>query len=320
MLGFTIDSITLFVSHNDFGVSELEYLSKKLKDLRSLKRNKEKGWKVGYYKNFQVKYHLDYGIYISGSISNYAASYNNILSYSQFPHAIEKLGKELGLSLHTARLYRVDLALNIEVDNTIQQYSHSLFSDLPHFERLEQSDGVRFETDKIRIAIYNKSKEVWKRRNIKIAKDILRIEFRVMKGLPEVLGIKNLRIEHLFQPEVYGILLDKFSEYYYKIKKSNVVKSLEELNNITPKQFGEYSWVLNMTEVQAYRMIEQLGKEGKFKSSQDKSRCRKMVREIFSNLSLVKPHHLVEELDRKVENYLLTEKKLKKYKINFVIP
>ena len=43
MLGFTIDSITLFVSHNDFGVSELEYLSKKLKDLRSLKRNKEKG-------------------------------------------------------------------------------------------------------------------------------------------------------------------------------------------------------------------------------------------------------------------------------------
>ena len=58
-------------------------------------------------------------------------------------------------------------------------------------------------------------------------------------------------------------------------------------------------------------MIEQLGKEGKFKSSQDKSRCIKMVREIFSNLSLVKPHHLVEELDRKVENYLLTEKNLK---------
>ena len=75
-----------------------------------------------------------------------------------------------------------------------------------------------------------------------------------------------------------------------------------------------------MTEAQAYRMIEQLGKEGKFKSSQDKSRCRKMVREIFSNLSLVKPHHLVEELDREVENYLLTEKKLKKYRINFVIP
>lgn len=311
MLGFTIDSIKLFISHTDFGVSELECLDKRLKDLKTIKGGKDKGWKEGYYKNFKIKYHLDYGIYISGSISNYYVSFHNILSYTELPHAIERLGKELGLPLHTARLYRVDLALNIEVDNPIEQYSHYLFSDLPHFERLEQSDGVRFETHKIKIAIYNKSKELWERRKIKVDRDILRIEFRVMKDLPEVLGIKNLRIEHLYQQEVYHLLLKKFGEYYHKIKKTNIVKSLEEVDYITPKQFSEYNWVLNMTEAQACRMIEQLNKEGKFKSSQDKSRCKKMVKEAFANPNITKPHHLVEELNRKVENYLQAEKNLK---------
>ena len=184
MLGFTIDTIGIFANAESIANFNSQNLG-----LTIIRNGKFKFWEEGYYKNFYIKYHRDYGMYLSGSISNYYKGYTSILQYDDLYKAIEKLGNSLAINLHSARLYRVDLALNIQTNNPVSQYSNTLFTDLPHFKRFKQDDGVRFETKNKVIAIYNKTKEIKEKRSVVISQEILRIELRVLKNLSNVFKI-----------------------------------------------------------------------------------------------------------------------------------
>jgi len=313
MLGFTIDSIILFLTWeklNDFNFENFE----KLVNAKTIERGKFKNWKKGNYKTFLINFHKDYGIYITGSISNYYSGYTSILKYRTLRVAIDKLGNELGLELQSARLYRVDLALNIKTDNSIEKYTHRLFTDLPHFKRLEQEDGLRFEAKKIKIAIYNKKQELFDKRGLKINSDILRIELRILKGVSDVLNIKKMEIQDLYNPLIYLKLLHKFQEYYQKIKKQTVLKEIDDVEIITPTILSNHfkrNGIKNIfgSEKDAYRQIEQWDKEGKFKNANDKSRCKKLVSDLSNNKTISAPHPLVEEINQKVEKEFEKEAK-----------
>jgi hypothetical protein len=303
MLGLTIDSINLFKSWkylNDFDFQNFE----KTINAKPIDRGKYKGWKEGFYKNFKVLFNPNYGIYFMGSISNYFSGYDSIMLVNQLKNAIENLGKELELNLHSARLYRVDPALNIETDNHISKYTHLLFSDLPRFKRLEQVDGVRFETKKIKIAIYNKSAEVFEKREKDIGINILRIEFRILKGISKVLDIKEMKIQDLYEPKNFEKLIRKFEEYYLKIKKQTVLVDLENANEITPKLLSKVllkNSILNKfgSEKEAYRQINQWDIDGKIKNANTKSRLRKMISNYSNDKELSKLHPLIDEINRK---------------------
>ena len=116
MLGFTIDTIGIFANAESIANFNSQNLV-----LTIIRNGKFKFWGEGYYKNFYIKYHRDYGMYLSGSISNYYKGYTSILQYDDLYKAIEKLGNSLAINLHSARLYRVDLALNIETNNPVSQ-------------------------------------------------------------------------------------------------------------------------------------------------------------------------------------------------------
>ena len=302
MLGFTIDTIGIFAKAEliaNFNSQEL--------GLTIIRRGKFKSWEEGYYKNFRIKYHRDYGIYFSGSISNYYKGHTSILQYDELYKAIEKLGNSLGINLHSARLYRVDLALNIETNNPVSQYSNTLFTYLAHFIRLEQDNGVRFETKNKVIAIYNKTKELWEKKQIKIHQQILRIEFRVLKKTFDVFKIKEMKVEHLYQSSVYLLLVDTFFKYYQKIKKQHIISAEVNAKYITPTVFK--SLLMNkgielhfQTEEEAYTKIEEWSREGKFKNPMDKSRCKKIITGAFKNPKNTEIHPLVKEINSKVES------------------
>lgn len=317
MLGFTIDTIGIFAKAEliaNFNSQEL--------GLTIIRRGKFKSWEEGYYKNFRIKYHRDYGIYFSGSISNYYKGHTSILQYDELYKAIEKLGDSLGINLHSARLYRVDLALNIETNNPVSQYSNTLFTYLAHFIRLEQDDGVRFETKNKVIAIYNKTKELCEKKQIKIHQQILRIEFRVLKKTFDVFKIKEMKVEHLYQPSVYILLVSTFFKYYQKIKKQHIISAEVNAEYITPTIFK--SLLMNKgielhfhTEEEAYTKIEGWSREGKFKNPMDKSRCKKMITDAFRNPKNTEIHPLVKEINSKVEsNCKHTIEELRKKEVN----
>ncbi|MCH4830606.1 hypothetical protein [Flavobacterium columnare] len=301
MLGFTIDSINLFKKWNTLENFNFEEFGKKIK----AKPMKKRGWKRGYYKKFIIVFNPNYGIYVMGSISNYFIGYNDIMPYKNLIIAIDILSTELGLDLHSARLYRLDLALNIQTKKSISRYTHFLFLDLPRFKRLEQDDGVRFESNKIKIAIYNKTLEVLQKRGMIIENNILRIEFRITKSIADILEIKEMEISDIYDTTVYEKLLRKFEEYYFKIKKQYINSDLANLQEITPKILKQ---ALNNNAIiekfgsqkEAYRAIEHWQKEGKIKDANIKSRLRKIVSDYSKNEGITQPHPLVLELDKKV--------------------
>lgn len=305
MLGFTIDSINLFVSWeylSDFDFKNFE----KFVNAKMTRRGKYKGWYEGGYRNFRIRYNSNYGIYVMGSISNYYRGYAFLLQHKDLRLAIDKLGNELGLYLHSARLYRVDLALNILTDKPISHYNRRLFTDLPRFKRLEQDDGVRFQTLKIAFAIYNKLQELFDKREIEISENILRLELRLLKGISEELMIKEMKIQDLYSLLAFRLLVGKFQEYYNKIKKRTVLVGLDEIETITPTIISNYlkrNSVENTFggEDEAYRFVEQLSIQGKFKNANDKSRCRKVITDFSQNKAISKLHPLIEEINRKVD-------------------
>lgn len=304
MLGFTIDSLTLFLSWEKLIDFNFQHFEKRINP-KTIRRGVFKGWKEGFHKNFRLKFHKNYGIYIMGSISNYSCGYSSLLQYNQLQSSIENLGNELDLELHSARLYRIDLALNIVTNNSITEYNNKLFTDLPHFTRLEQADGVRFDTEKIRIAIYNKTKELSDKRGINIYSNVLRIEFRLLKGVSEVLGVKEMKIENLYNHKNYIKLVNKFVEYYQKIKKQTIPVESINLTEVTPSKFSNLLKRNNLdiifgSEKDAYRQIEQWDTEGKFKNANNKSRCKKIISDLSNDKIVSTAHPHIEEINQKV--------------------
>lgn len=305
MLGFTIDSIKLFIGWEELYEYDFSTLKEKLRSVRSKKKyNKNRTdstiWISGFYKNFKISYSEDYGIYISGSISNFYKGYKSLLKYSELKTAIEKLGSELELYLNDSRLYRIDLALNIQTDKPIKQYSHYLFSDLSKFKRLEQHKGVLFTTTSKSFSIYNKSLELKDKRDINIP-NILRFEFRLLKGVSKFFRIKKMKISDLYNPNIFLKLLYGFQGTYDRIEKARVLKDFSEIEYITPtilKKWREASSLIQQAEM--YRLIEQADLEGKFKTRNDKSRCRKDIKNLSYNEFITEPHPLALEISEKI--------------------
>lgn len=306
MLGFTIDSINLFVSWEQLTNFDFNNFTE-LINAKKITNGKYKEWSEGNYKNFYIKFNEDFGIYIMGSISVFFAGNISLLEYNQLEKAIEKLGYDLSLELHLARLYRVDLALNIITDFPVNHYTYTLFTDLPRFKRLEQDEGVLFKTTETAFSIYNKKQQLIDKKKIEISENLLRLEFRILKNVSKKLLIKKMKIRDLYNPATYKLLVSKYLMYYREIKKQTVLVDLDEMKNITPTSFTN---ILKRNSIEntfkgeyaAYKFIEQADKEGKFKTANDKSRCKKIIDNFSKDKSISKLHPLVEEINIKVES------------------
>lgn len=311
-LGFTIDTIKLFINWEKLEGFDYNRLKKIIKSLKNWK-NDNKTWYEGRYENFQIRFSEGVGIFITGSISNYYCGAKYLLLLTKLKLAIEKLGCELGIShIDSARLYRIDLALNIQTDYPIEQYSHRLFTDLKNFKKLEQDDGVRFENrakkrknKSLVFAIYNKGCDLQERKNIDNDFNILRLELRLLKKVSKILGIKGLEIKHLYQHENIKKLVNLFDEFYFKIKKQTIPKDYDEIKHFTPTILKNYIQSLKLQtiggESNIYKVIEQADLDRKFKTRNDKSRCRKYIEELSNNEFVSKQHPLVDEIDEKVK-------------------
>lgn len=316
MLGFTIDSIKLFLSWEELEEIDFDGFKKKLKNIKPVKKRvfgKQINCLEGFYRNFHTCFSESMGIFISGSISNYYKGFEKLLGYSELKQAIEKLSSELNLDLHNARLYRIDLALNIKTDNPVEQYSHYLFSDLSKFRRLEQDKGVLFITKKMAFSIYDKSLQLKEIKNISTT-NILRLELRLLKGVSNFFGIKKMRVSSLYDSYTFLKLLYGFQNIYDRIEKARVPKNYSELEFISPKIQSQWLRMGNMIdsyggEAKMYQLIEQAALEGKFKNANDKSRCRKDIRELSKNEFITKPHPLTLEISKKINSEI---EKLKK--------
>jgi hypothetical protein len=299
MLGFDIDTIKLFLSWQHLRKYDFVYLEQLINPTK-VKRGYYKNWYQGNLKGFNITFHPDKGIKIIGSLSNYYSGYKLVTGYDDLLPAVIKLEKELKLDLKNSTLQRIDLGVNIITSQPIANYTHHLFIDLPKFKRLEQNDGVRFETKSIVFAIYNKTAQLKEQRNIE-SQNLLRLEFRILKNLSRFFK-HPIQLKHLLDLSTYSQIVELFYNYYNKIKKQTISHN-RILSDLNPKKFRDFVWQKGIEQMggekEAYRFIEQADKESKFKNAIDKSRCRGLVRD-FCNSSILELHPLVVEINSKI--------------------
>ncbi len=221
---FEIDNVRIFISYELY----LPYVKDFLIHLSEAKPHKNKYY--GQYKVFKVKI-TDTGITISGSLSNYYAGKTGILHYNLLKPAIAKLGEELKLDLLKARLYRVDINWNVITNRPVEIYNKKLFLELSRFKRVEQVDGVRFQTLQKSLVIYNKSLELKdKKCKAEIAENWLRVEFKIFKDVKDIAGLTW--VEDLMNPSAFLILMEMLKYYYFKVeRKKTSITHLKDLNN-----------------------------------------------------------------------------------------
>ncbi|PQJ79401.1 hypothetical protein BTO18_09550 [Polaribacter porphyrae] len=299
---FEIDSIRLFIHWSQLIKYDYEFLIALIK---------AEECSIGYrakYKGFNILISKK-GITITGSISNYFVGHTNTLPYSELRNAIEKLGAELSIDLHEARLFRLDINNNIITDQYINAYTHHLFTHLSRFKRLEQVDGVKFKTNSKELVFYNKSKEIYEKRGV-VADNWFRIEFRIIKDVKKYTGLEKMK--DLYKIENYHRLLNLFYSHYIKVKKQTV-------SNTDFKQYKskkEYANHLMLKGVEAKggdkdvrREIEQMDSQGMFTNRNHKYRLNRMLDDLLNTNSLTIIHPLAVELNRKFEKFYTSELK-----------
>lgn len=299
--GFTIDSICLFLRAENFNKNTFEFIQDKI-SLGKISKGKFKDWYEGYHRNFRIRIHPLHCIYLNGSISVFIKGRVEIIKIFQLKEAIGKLGEDLKLNLHNANLYRIDLAINIFTDKPAICYTSKLFTDLPRFKRLEQDGGVRFETRKKVFAAYNKGKELKQRYKIHDFDNLIRLEFRLLKGVGKSSNIKSAIISDLYESDIMFKLVDLFNDYYKKIRKKYIIRDILKNENITPKRFNNIlltSYIEMVGEEEVFNQIDDLSNRGLIADSISKSRCKKMIRDLKPEKSILDP--LMQEINDKIQ-------------------
>lgn len=296
MFGFTIDTIRLYLSPENYSIFQFEYLKDNFCNSVYSKGGIE--WYSGNDKNFKFEISRDNGINLIGSLSNYYCGKNEIMPIETIPQAIESLENSLKLDLNEARVFRCDIALNVKPNLKGSKYSHFLLTDLPKFKRLVQDDGLRFENKSLVFAFYNKSKELLEKNGIQTEHDVLRFEFRIRRNVSKYLKIDKFSLLDLKNTQSIIVILELFEKYYSKIKFQMMSNENREPSILTPSMFNDLlvsKYINEKGSAHAYDLIEQLVAEGRIKTSVNKSRCREIVKDTTRNFDFT-IHPLAEEL------------------------
>ncbi|WP_343660187.1 phage/plasmid replication protein [Chryseobacterium sp.] len=175
-------------------------------------------------------------IKIDGSIPKYFNN-NNIenFDFRSFPIAIMLLSDELGVDLRNARVRRLDIAANFELENEVSDYFLRLYY-LKYFQRdTSKRTTLRFYSNSGRrnLVFYDKIKEFATKNKKLIQEDtsfidtfhnLVRYEFMMQSNPSKILKIPDLRVKDLFEAENCKKALKLWFDMYNKIHKKSLLE------------------------------------------------------------------------------------------------
>ena len=190
---------------------------------------------VGSLQNMQIYIEPTF-VLIQGSLPKYYYGSNLVsLPRTELSNAIDKLSTDLGLPLREAIITRIDIGMNVEVDNPPRSY-FSYFGILKKFERNIRRNSLYYEQKWCQLCFYDKVKEAKAHKDPLLTsemldKNILRYEIRYKHSWLKHYFKRNIKAKELFakDPIVY---LDLIAEWYLKyddIIKIDIMKPKFEM-------------------------------------------------------------------------------------------
>lgn len=219
---------------------------------------------TGKLKNLNITKKAD-RLYISGSLTKYYYG-NNLanLSRSEIEIALLMIEESLRVSIRQAIIYRLDLALNLQLSESPKNYLNCLGS-LNRFERdTFGKSGLYYRQKEKCLVLYDKSSEL-KRKKVELPIDssnFLRIELRFLKRINKAFGKRQILISDLLRDDFYLKSLNHLDTLFKKIERRKMKKIADDvLSNLEPKNLINYLAAEYLREIgleKAIEYIEQL--------------------------------------------------------------
>ena len=237
---------------------------------------------VGSLQNMQIYIEPTF-VLIQGSLPKYYYGSNLVsLPRTELSNAIDKLSTDLGLPLREAIITRIDIGMNVEVDNPPRSY-FSYFGILKKFERNIRRNSLYYEQKWCQLCFYDKVKEAKAHKDPLLTsemldKNILRYEIRYKHSWLKHYFKRNIKAKELFakDPIVY---LDLIAEWYLKyddIIKIDIMKPKFEMTLM-----GLLRWELKdrSRKQDILKIIDSFSEKGDRKAARLKRVVTKMLNE-----------------------------------------
>jgi hypothetical protein len=261
--------------------------------------------------NFHV--HIDrYQVTIRhGSLCKYYFGDNyRALTCNDTKLALNMLSDALHLQISNAIVNRLDVGFSIIVDEPIDNYINH-FGELKHKARLRQPHSLyyRNESGKEIINIYDKNREQQNHRNkvpeLYQGKNIIRIEQRYMKWIPQLLGVRSVTGAMLYDTQFYNQLLDNWHGTYTNIEKIGMmaidfkeIKTVRQLNTLGLLALTNSNGGLN----DIIQMIAESKRRGDLSTMQAYCLKKAFKQACSTDYKMVVPSTTILELDDKVND------------------
>lgn len=213
-----------------------------------------KNGKYGYGKidNYRIVVHENGNVYLTGSICKFYNGNNlRVIKKEQLGDALKLLSNRTGLPIEKGRIMRIDVGINLEVENLTKFYFDCL-KETSRFVKNQRDTEVRYSKESFDIVFYDKIRELRKNDPITYErnkdKKVVRIEVRLRKRVRGLLGYAN---------NVKAVML-RSTTFYNKLQLFLVkqYEAIEKRSNLKLNEIREVSDVKNFI---AYNGIEKLG-------------------------------------------------------------
>ena len=202
--------------------------------------------------NYRIVIHETGNIYLTGSICKFFYGNNlRVIKKEQVGEALKLLSNRTGLPIEKGRIMRIDVGLNLEVENLTKYYFDCL-KETSRFVKNQRDTEVRYSKESFDIVFYDKMKELRKNDPITYernkGKKVVRIEARLRKRVRGLLGYDN---------NVKVVML-RSTTFYNKLQQFLVkqYEAIEKRSNLKMNEIREVSDVKNLI---TYNGIEKLG-------------------------------------------------------------
>ena len=141
--------------------------------------------------------------------------------------AFERLSDELHLPMSKAAVTRLDVACNLIMQHSIDNYINHL-GVLAYSKRLLQPNGVYYSKANEQLTFYDKNRE-YRSKGYPIpelyqGRNVLRYEMRLIHRLAAVLGVSAVTGATLYDEAFYSSVLKRWKDSYNAIQKINDIQ------------------------------------------------------------------------------------------------
>jgi len=301
------DTINLWLPMDKAGSFNL---SKTLQSLTGITKHTTDDGQVyvsGYLNNYKVNL-SGQGVSLKGSLAKYFLPDNfHTLTRSDSAIAFEMMADELYISIHKAKVNRIDFAQNFLMDFEPQAY-YNFLGECQYYNRQPQSKSLYYSNGLRQKVFYNKIAEgkakglslpdVWSGQNV------LRYEMRFTSRLPKQFNQAEITASTLTDEKFYIAIFDKWLAEYEAINKLHSIKfNLSDMNS--PKDFWKQMNLMAVNMIgqdKIMQEIENLRHRKAFEKPEYYSRLKKEIKELCKTPEMTESSDLVAELDKKIKS------------------